>query len=90
MVGSTSFHDWPDLGVGGSGLPLIAVISLPPVVGLYCPDLGAGVPGLFPRAIVGLTFPAPWGDRRKTSVPVNTPVCELVGSLLPRKERSPV
>jgi hypothetical protein len=35
---------------------LIAVISGPPVDGLYWPDLGAGVPGLLALAISDLAF----------------------------------
>lgn len=46
LVLSTSFQPVPGLGVGGRGLPWTAVTSLPPPTGRYCPELGAGVPGL--------------------------------------------
>jgi hypothetical protein len=49
-VRSTSLYVPPGDGVGGSGLPFIAVTSLPlPPRGptcRYCPDAGAGEPGL--------------------------------------------
>jgi len=52
FVGSTSTYPAHGSGVGGSGLPFTAVTSgLPWVPPLghtcwYCPDLGAGVPGV--------------------------------------------
>jgi hypothetical protein len=44
LVGSTSTQS-PPFGVGGSVVPLGTVTSLPPFLGLYCPDAGAGWPG---------------------------------------------
>ena len=49
LVGSTNLYVEPDLSVGGRGSPLTTVRSGPaPPRGpsiLYCPDLGAGIPG---------------------------------------------
>lgn len=46
LVGSTNVYLWPGLGVGGSGLPLVPVISVRVVVLRYWPERGAGVPGV--------------------------------------------
>lgn len=45
FVGSTFTHFWPGLGGGGRRCPFGTVTSLPPPVGRYCPDVGAGLPG---------------------------------------------
>jgi hypothetical protein len=46
FVGSVSTYCCPRLGVGGSGSPRVTVTSVRVVVFLYCPDLGAFMPGV--------------------------------------------
>ncbi len=66
LVTSTRTYRSPFRGAGGRGLPRVEVTSVPVRVFRYCPDLGAGVPGLsLPAKVSHLLSGVDWLAQRR-------------------------